>query len=209
MPITDYEFLRDLIDTFSFSGSLAHWCKKETLPCNRKVTFSVSHDTWGALQSSGKHGVHMVFSTEADSTLAAQFLIARLHTIPLILGQDAKKPEIQTALNFRKEMSLRTAESEILHDVSTFSPDCPQQTLLFLERGQEGFLVLNKGGDAVVSEAWQLPIFSQLHGRYQTIGGSKTLEVTTLSQQKTLLQTEGRVTIPPRSAEFYCRLNLP
>jgi glycosidase len=144
LPITDYAILEKLIQAFSFHGNLSSLQPLVAQFQHNSITFAMSHDTLAAQQSSGEHGVSMLFSSDEDCELATLFTIACTTGTPLILAKDAQKPKIREALRFRSEMIRRGTNSISMIQASNLSSHFNDQTILVLKTGNHGIFILNK-----------------------------------------------------------------
>jgi len=129
------------------------------------VTFSLNHDTYSNMLDS-KHGISGLnfFSLrpsdprhrrlERTWDVGHAILLAMRNGIPLILNSLAQSPIVQAGLQFRS----RTIETDapnatfpiVVTRQSTSSRYNPKRSVLWMERGEQGWLVCNCEQDTVV-----------------------------------------------------------
>jgi alpha-amylase len=104
----------------------------------RSVTFGENHDTIKELNSLAINP----YDDRSDARLATAFVLARESGTPLIFNQDNLVSYIPTGVKFRRIMHERGKEGRNVKENILKVVDSP--TMLIMERGGEGFFVLNK-----------------------------------------------------------------
>lgn len=134
-----------LIDALQNDVNFLKSFDKECL--NSDVVFSLNHDTF--MNSIDGHGIRGMNISTSDAKLANLFLIANGHGIPLILNQiyDFTNPDEKALINhahtFRELTLGETNTFEIIDN------DKHQKCLLFCNKGNKGFFILNTKDKAI------------------------------------------------------------
>lgn len=195
LPITDYHLLEQLIRAFSFHGSLDQLAQKTTKPIQSSITFSLSHDTFAAKNSQGKHGVHMVFDTDEDRELATLYLLAHPQGIPLILNSEINSTSVQAGLKFRATANRENQNHFQFHDLNSLLHPGASQTFLLLQRGHEAFFILNKSDENLHFETTFLPESIRNSGSFINLENQEFIHFRN--------KTPSKFTIPKRSGQYY------
>jgi alpha-amylase len=196
LPITDYAFLEQLIQAFSFHGSLSTLLTSES-SSPEPVSFSRSHDTWAAQQSNGLHGVYMVFPTEEDAELAAVLTLLSPNRIPMLLATDAKSRVLQNALKLRSHiLSQHSPKMDLLNLESTFLQD-QSQVLLVGHCDHEAVFIINKSNEEFSLCSEKISEVLRMSGNFTDLETGKNFLI-----ESKKLGNSCHIFIPPRSAKF-------
>jgi alpha-amylase len=135
--VTDFILYSSMKNVFVF-GDLRSFPPKD-IPDSRSVTFGQNHDTIRKLNP--------IFAINpyddiSDAHLADAFVLARESGTPLIFNEDNLVPYIPFGVTFRRIMHDRAKEGKNVKENILRVVDSP--IILIMERGTEGFFVLNK-----------------------------------------------------------------
>ena len=138
--VTDFRLCTSLLQAFSFGGDLRSLRVPNALSDRRSVTFGINHDTDPEINP----GFPVCrFGDRTDATLATTYVLARESGTPLILGKDnLRVPYINHGVNFRRIMQQRGRAGGNTRETVLAAVNSP--TVLLMERGSEGFFVVNK-----------------------------------------------------------------
>lgn len=140
--VTDFLLYRTLLNAFIFEGDLRSLRVPEALNDSRSVVFGRNHDTIKRLNDDA---IEPVYIDESDSFLATAYVLARQEGTPLVFGPDNLVPYIPAGVKFRQIMRSRERQGRNVKDNVLRAIESP--TVLIMERGSEGFFVVNKGSD--------------------------------------------------------------
>lgn len=170
--VTDFRLCNSLLQAFSFGGDLRSIRVPNALNDRRSVTFGINHDTDPEINP----GFPVCrFGDRSDAVLATAYILARESGTPLILGKDnLNVPFIKHGVNFRRIMRQRGQSGQAVQETVLAVVDSP--TLLILERGSEGFFVVNKA-----AEKFDLPVLdltlTNLEGCYRELRNNFTVAI--------------------------------
>ena len=137
--VTDFVLYHALKAAFTIGGDLRGLRIASAINDDRSTTFGRNHDNIAAINSSAIDP----YADATDSYLATAFVLAREGGTPLVLNWDnVDSPFIKHGVKFRQIMAQRKqAGSNTKQNVLAVinSP-----TVLVMERGTEGFFVINK-----------------------------------------------------------------
>ncbi len=115
------------------------------------------------------------YSDASDSYLATAYVLARMDGTPLVFNDDnLKSPFIPYGVKFRKTMVDREKQGMNTREFILRVIDNP--TILLMERGAEGFLVLNKGKDKIDTPVLDLTL-TNLEGCYRELRNNFTVAI--------------------------------
>jgi alpha-amylase len=141
-PVTDFRLYYSLRNAFSFGGDLRSLRVPKALNDPRSVTFARNHDTVKEINSNAV----APYDNPADAHLATAYVLAREQGTPLILNIDNQSvPYVRHGVMFRKIMQTRGKEGKSVKENVLSVIDSP--SLLVMERGSEGFFVVNKAAE--------------------------------------------------------------
>lgn len=155
--IEDFFLTRSMVDTFGFNGDLHTLAdvnlvgKGRALPGVVAVTFARNHDT--AKNTVKGYG----FGDRRDMLLANAFILARSEGFPLIYGGDFRRPEpgepddsslsdaedplVVAGVRFHEKMM---GKPQFFINGTQIAPGADNANTLFIRRGAEGLVIINK-----------------------------------------------------------------
>jgi alpha-amylase len=137
--VEDFPLYRSMKGAFSFGGDLRSLKVPTAVPDPRSVTFGRNHDNIKELNANAIDA----YTDKTDSYLATAFVLAHEGGTPLVLNWDnADVAFIRAGVRFRQIMQQRAASGGSVKETVLGVVDSP--TLLVMERGAEGFFVVNK-----------------------------------------------------------------
>ena len=137
--VTDFVLYRSMKGAFSFDGDLRSLRVPAGVNDPRSVTFGRNH---GNIREINAEAIDP-YADRTDSYLATAFVLAHEGGTPLVLSWDNfDVPFIRTGVKFRQIMRQRGAGGGHVKENVLAVVDSP--TLLVMERGSEGFFVVNK-----------------------------------------------------------------
>jgi alpha-amylase len=162
--VTDFLLYTSMKEAFSFGGDLRSLRIPRAINDSRSVTFGRNHDT---IRELNPNYALNPYSDRTDSYLATAYVLARQNGTPLIFNWDnADAPFIPTGVKFRQIMSQRGKEGRNVKDNVLAVVNSP--TLLVIERGAEGFFIVNKAREKFDSPAIDLTL-TNLEGCYREL----------------------------------------
>jgi alpha-amylase len=139
--VTDFILYRSMKRAFSFGGDLRTLRVPEAVDDPRSVTFGRNHDT--IRQLNPNHAIDP-YDNAVDAYLATAYVLARQGGTPLIFNWDNyDNAFIRNGVAFRRIMRQRGDAGGNVGENVLAAVDSP--TVLMMERGNEGFFVVNKG----------------------------------------------------------------
>lgn len=203
--VTDFRLCNSLLQAFSFGGDLRSLRVPVALSDRRSVTFGINHDTDPEINP----GFPVCrYRDRADSELASAYVLARESGTPLILGKDnLRVPYIQHGVNFRRIMQQRGQEGKNVRETVLAVVDSP--TVLMMERGSEGFFVVNKA-----AERFDLPVLdltlTNLEGCYRELRNNFTVAIERREGDRKFVTrwgtpNRGGIEVQGRDALFFIR----
>jgi len=137
--VEDFLLYRSMKGAFSFGGDLRSLKVPTAVPDPRSVTFGRNHDNVKELNDKAIDA----YTDKTDSYLATAFVLAHEGGTPLVLNWDnADVPYIRAGVRFRQILRQRNGAGTNVKETVLGVVDSP--TLLVMERGAEGFFVVNK-----------------------------------------------------------------
>lgn len=203
--VTDFRLCNSLLKAFSFGGDVRSLQVPNALNDARSVTFGVNHDTDPEINP----GFPVCrFSDRTDAVLATAYVLARESGTPLILGKDNLKfPYIKHGVNFRRIMRLRGQEGKKVKETVLTVVDSP--TLLLMERGGEGFFVMNKAAQKFDAPVLDFTL-TNLEGCYRELRNNFTIAIERRSDGRKYVTrwgtfNRGGMEVQGRDALFFIR----
>lgn len=170
--VTDFILYNSMKSAFSFGGDLRSLRVPVAVNDPRSVTFGRNHDNIKELNP--QYAINP-YDDPTDSYLATSYVLARESGIPLIFNDDnLKAPYIQYGVKFRQIMRQRANSGGSTREYVLAAIDSP--TLLLMERGSEGFFVVNKATAKFDIPALDLTL-SNLEGCYQELRNKFTVAI--------------------------------
>ena len=202
--VTDFLLYNSMKRAFSFGGDLRALRVPESVNDSRSVVFGQNHDTIRALNTAAINP----YDDPTDSYLATAYVLARDGGTPLIMAQDnLAAPYIKHGAGFRKIMRQRGAEGKNVRENVLAVVD--SNTVLVMERGSEGFFVVNKGAQKFNVPALDLTL-SNIEGCYRELRNNFTVAVERREGVKKYVTKwgtwqRGGMEVQPRDALYFVR----
>jgi alpha-amylase len=176
--VTDFVLYNSLKAAFSFGGDLRALRVPRAVDDPRSVTFGRNHDTIREINDKAINP----YTDPTDSYLATAYVLARESGTPLVLNWDnADAPYIKSGVKFRQILRQRGTAGGNVKETVLAAVD--SATVLLMERGDEGFFVVNKG-----SATFDVPVLdvtlTQLEGCYQELRNHFSVAVERRSEGK-------------------------
>ena len=199
--ISDFNLYHSMKSVFSYGGSMK-WLKFPTSNRDaRSVTFGQNHDTIADLN------IHAIapYADKTDAHLATAYVLAKSYGTPLVMKRDDDDCSfIRAGVSFRKLITERMHEGKSVKENVLDVIDHDQ--ILFMERGQEGFCVINKS-----VETFDIPVLdltlTNLEGSYRELRNSFEVNIHRAGEKKYVSQwgdaTRGGLKIYGREALFF------
>lgn len=200
--VTDFRLCNSMKEAFS-GGDLRSLRAPRALNDSRSVTFGRNHDTAPEINDSPPS---CGYGDAANAHLATAYVIARESGVPLVLGKDNLAVNfIRSGIKFRQIMKDRARDGRNVQENVLAVID--SRDVLFMERGSEGFFVVNKGS------AVDLPVLdltlTNLEGCYRELGHNFTVAVERRADKKFVTKwgswKRGGLQIYGREALFFIR----
>ena len=202
---TAYHLFDPLKTCFSPSSSISSAHGLLDLVDANDVTFITSHDTING----GLNHYYQMSDMESpleismSAVLAQSFLIANSVGIPLLLPDIVVQERVQAALIFRKK-TPQIAIPIVIHGMDDTNTPI-QDDVLAIQRGAQGFMVINKHHDKHFSWSDILNRSIGLNGYFQEV--TLTDEYVTITNNANKLFIQSNTTVPPRSVRFFVRVS--
>ena len=202
-PVTDYQLYRSLKNAFSSGGDLRFLRKAKAVDDPGAVTFGRNHDN---IREINIHAIEP-YADRTDSYLATAYVLARQSGTPLILNWDnSDSPMIHYGVKFRQIMSERARSGENVRE--SLLPVIDSPSVLMMERGSHGFLVVNKGNDRYNLEGLDLTL-TDLEGCYRELRNNFYVSIEHREGKKYLTKwgawNGGGLEVQGRDALFFVR----
>jgi len=169
--ISDFILYKTMKDAFTFGGDLRSLRVPNAIDDSRSVTFGRNHDNIREISA----GAINAYDDPTDSYFATAYVLARESGTPLVLNWDnADAPFIPAGAKFRRIMHARGNEGTNVKENVLAVVD--SSNVLMMERGGEGFFVVNKGTDKFDIPVLDLTL-SNLEGCYQELRNKFTVAV--------------------------------
>ncbi|MFN6487370.1 MULTISPECIES: alpha-amylase family glycosyl hydrolase [unclassified Nostoc] len=170
-PVTDYVLYNSMKNAFTFGGDLRSLRLTTNVNESRSVTFGRNHDNIREINS---YAINP-YSERWDSFLATAYVLARESGTPLVLNWDNEDASfIKYGVKFRSIMRQRQNQGKNVKENILEIVDSP--TLLLMERGGEGFFVVNKAENKFNVSALDLTLTS-LEGCYRELRNNFTFAI--------------------------------
>ena len=201
--VSDFRLYRSLRRAFRYGGDLRS-LPPEALNDSRSVVFGQNHDTIRALNP--QHALDP-YDDEGDAYLATAYVLAREAGTPLVLDRDHRRAAyIPYGVTFRRIMAARGREGRNVRETVLRVIDSP--LVLVMERGAEGFFVVNKG-----SGRWDQPVLdltlTQLDGCYRELRNGFTVAIEKRQGRKFVTRwgrwSRGGIELQGRDALYFIR----
>ncbi len=202
--VTDFVLYNSLKNAFTFGGDLRSLRVPKAVDDPRSVTFGRNHDTIREINSSAINP----YSDRSDSYLATAYVLARESGTPLVLNWDnADAAFIPYGVKFRQIMRQRGKEGKNVKENVLAAIDSP--TVLLMERGSEGFFVVNKGASKFNVPALDLTL-TNLEGCYRELRNNFTVAIERRNNGKKFItrwatNNRGGMEVQGRDALYFIR----
>ena len=162
-PVTDFVLYGSMKTAFESRGDLRSLRVPPAVDDPRSVTFGRTHDNIRELNAQAINP----YTNRTDALLATTYVLARERGTPLVLNWDNHdSPAIRAGVRFRQIMRQRGAVGAHVQETVLAVLDSP--TLLMMERGNEGFYVVNKAAEKLDVPVLDLTLTS-LEGCYREL----------------------------------------
>jgi alpha-amylase len=161
--VEDFVLYGSMKGAFTLGGDLRALRVPTAVDDPRSVTFGRNHDNVKEINPEAINP----YADKTDSYLASAYVLARESGTPLVLSWDnADVPFIRTGVRFRQIMKQRGASGGSVKEnvLGVVNSD----TLLVMERGNEGFFVVNKAAGAFNVDKLDLTL-TDLEGCYREL----------------------------------------
>ncbi|MBE9016940.1 alpha-amylase [Chroococcidiopsidales cyanobacterium LEGE 13417] len=202
--VTDFILYNSMKAAFTSSGDLRSLRVPTAIDDSRSVTFGRNHDTIREINSSAINP----YDDPSDSYLATAYVLARESGTPLILNWDnADAPYIKTGVKFRQIMRQRGKAGGNVKENALAAVD--SATVLLMERGNEGFFVVNKAVGKFDIPVLDLTL-TNIEGCYRELRNNFTVAVERRQNGKKFVtrwgtQNRGGMEVQGRDALYFIR----
>lgn len=201
--VTDFVLYNSMKNAFTFGGDLRSLRVPTAVNDPRSVTFGRNHDTIREINSFAINP----YSDRTDSYLATAYVLARESGTPLVLNWDnADAPFIKHGVKFRQIMRQRGNEGKNVKENVLAAVD--SSTVLLMERGSEGFFVINKAENQFNIPALDLTL-TNLEGCYRELRNNFTVAVERRNGKKFITRwgtwNRGGMEVQRRDALYFIR----
>jgi hypothetical protein len=204
-PITDYNLAQKLASIFEMGSS--QWVrdlgsmefKIKSLSKNN-ITFAVNHDTFHSKQSH----ISIKFPNNSEY-MATAVLLSLKNGIPLILNKISDNEIIKNGVKYRS--ALRNSQNEaclIIPSIKTKYYIVRINNCIILERGSDGFFLMNRGFETVKMNSVYLDWESRLSGVYKKINSEQIIKVGIDGQNRVIT---GITKIDPQSGCYFVKVS--
>lgn len=201
--VTDFLLYNSMKDVFSFGGDLRSLKAPKAVDDPRSVTFGRNHDNIRELNVNAINP----YSDRTDAYLATAYVLARERGTPLILNWDNyDNMFIKHGVKFRRIMSQRAKSGENVKETVLSVIDMP--TVMMMERGNQGFFVVNKGTDKYNTPVLDLTL-TNLEGCYRELRNNLNVAIERRDGKKYVTRwgtwDRGGLEIKGRDALYFIR----
>lgn len=204
-PVTDFVLYRKtLLPAFLRGGDIRALRSPHQVNDVRSVTFGRRHDT---VPENAPGCVVGCLPDASDAYLATAYVLARQSGIPLVLNWDSlDSPIVRAGVKFHQMMVRREKDARNVTEKALKVFDDPN--LFVMERGAEGFLVLNKGSDRRDLHGLDMTA-TNLEGCYREVRTQFTIAVERRAAKKYVTRmgrwSRGGLEVQPRDALFFVK----
>ena len=203
--VTDFRLYRAMKAAFRFGGDLRSLRVANAFNDARSVTFGQNHDTIRALNP--EFAIDP-YEQPADSYFATAFVLAREEGTPLVFNDDnLKAPFIRYGVQFRQIMDQRKRQGANVKQNVLAVVD--SDTVLVMERGPEGFFVVNKGAGKFDVPVLDMTL-TNLEGCYRELRNDFTVAIERRDNNKKFVTrwgsaARGGMEVHARDALYFVR----
>jgi alpha-amylase len=202
--VEDFVLYGSMKNAFTLGGDLRTLRVPTAVDDPRSVTFGRNHDNIKEINSSAINP----YDDKTDSYLATAYVLAREGGTPLVLNWDnADVAFIRTGVRFRQIMKQRGAgggnvKENVLAVVNS-------DTLLVMERGNEGFFAINKAASVFNVNALDMTL-TNLEGCYRELRNNFLVSIQRTSDGKKWVtrwgnRSRGGMQVQARDALYFVR----
>lgn len=202
--VTDFRLYNSLKAAFSFGGDLRSLRVPNAMDDARSVVFGINHDTDPAIHDQPLNA----YADREDAVLASAFVLAHEAGVPLVLNSDnLKYPFLRAGVKFRQIMRQRKdAGGQVKENVLAV---VDSDRTLVVERGAEGFFVVNKGAERFDTSALDMTL-TNLEGCYRELRQNFLVAVERRPDNKKYITrwgtpTRGGMEVHARDALYFIR----
>jgi len=201
--VTDFLLYRSMKAAFVFGGDLRSLRVAGAISDPRSVTFGRNHDNIRELNTQAIDP----YTDRTDSFLATAFMLAREGGTPLVFNWDnLDNAFIKVGVKFRQTMIQRKSAGANVKENVLAVIDSP--TVLVMERGPEGFFVVNKA-----SAKFDVPVLdmtlTNLEGCYRELRNNFNVAVERRDARKFVTRwgtwARGGMEVQARDALYFIR----
>ena len=202
-PVTDFVLYGSMKAAFEFGGDLRTLRVPTAVDDRRSVTFGRVHDNIRELNAEAINP----YADRTDALLATTYVLARERGTPLVLNWDNHDfPPIRAGLRFRQIMRQRGASGGSVEEKVLAVLDSP--TVLIMERGNEGFYVVNKAAERFDVPALDLTL-TNLEGCYRELRNDFSVAIERRGEKKFVTRwgtwSRGGMAVEARDALYFIR----
>jgi alpha-amylase len=171
--VTDFVLYKEsLRKAFGLGGDLRLLKVPVAVNDSRSIVFGRNHDT---VPENNQNCIVGCYDSREDSYLATAYVLARESGVPLVLNWDNyDAPYISTGVKFRQIMTQRGRSAMNVKENVLGVIDSP--VVMMMERGSEGFFVLNKSADRFDIPVLDLTL-TNLEGCYRELRRKFTVAI--------------------------------
>ena len=204
--VTDFTLYGALRRLFRWGGDLRS-LPAPALADPRSVTFGRTHDNLAEIRPRREEALDP-WEDPSDAWLATAYVLARQDGTPLVLAGDAAAaPYLRAGARFRRILAARARLGRAVSETILRVIDSPE--LLVLQRGGEGFAVVNKAAAAFDQPVLDLTL-TDLVGCYRELRHGFTVAIERQGAKTAVTRWggggRGGLAIGPREALFFVRV---
>ena len=206
--VTDLVLYGTMKSAFTLGGDLRSLRVPAAVNDPRSVTFGRNHDNLSVINGDNNTGAINPYTDATDSYLATAYVLARESGTPLVLNLDNfASPFIRFGTQFRQIVTQRGRAGALVHENVLGVVD--SGTLLVMERGAEGLLVVNKAADAFDVPTLDMTL-TDLEGCYNELRNNFTIAIERRPDRKKYVTrwgtwARGGMQVQARDALFFVR----
>jgi alpha-amylase len=211
MSVTDYPLLARMSDAFSFGADIRMLrfpsFENKALPGTSAVTFANNHDVYEhpwdfggmALDGNERDG------RPSDQVLANAYILGRQEGFPMVFRNDLYHQIVSAGIRFHEAMLQKR---ENMRDGDEYAPGLSNPSLLFIERGDAGLVIINKSNDWFNVVEPNMPGLAP--GCYRDLVHNFVMQVALDAGNNRIVtrwggQENGEMQIGPRDAFFFVK----
>jgi alpha-amylase len=201
--VEDFVLYAAMKNAFVMGGDLRSLRMAPAVPDARSVTFGRNHDTIAELNTMAINP----YSDRTDAYLATAFVLARESGTPLILNWDnLDNAFIKYGVKFRQIMVQRKQAGANTKENVLGVIDSP--TMLIMERGPEGFFVVNKATGKLDQKDLDMTL-TNLEGCYRELRNNFNVAIERRGAKKWITRwgtwARGGIEVQGRDALYFVR----